>query len=873
MNRLLHAVLWVLLLAANLPSALALDDGWPRTLPVGEGLVTIYPPQVDGLEGDLLRYRAALAWRPNAGAEPVFGAGWFESRVAIDQANRIVYTLDLKLTNTRFPEDTADFRSDLAAAIAQQAPGWNLDLSLDDLEAGLRATRAEEESLRNLNTTPPRIVYRDHPAVLLTLDGEPILRDIENTPYKAVVNTPYPLISDGRSYYLNAAKDVWYRADRATGPYRYEPSPPVEIAAMVKPDDDAGMIETAAEPVTAANAPEIVVATEPTELVVTDGAAVFVPLVDDLLVLQNSDDDVFMHVASQQFYIVLAGRWYHAGSLNGPWAYQSADRLPAVFADIPRDSAQADSRVYVAGTPEAEEAVLDAQVPQTKAVARGQADVDVEYDGEPEFAPVDGTDLEYAANTGATVLHSDRRYYLVEDGVWYESATPNGPWEVATSRPAGVAAIAPTSPVYNVKYVYVYGNTPDVVYVGYTPGYFGSYVYAGSVVFGTGWYYRPWVSPWYYYPRPSTWGLHVGYNSWSGWSFGLAWNWGWNWGWGWSPFYAGFYSGGYWHHNHYWHHPHRGYWRPRGYRPRPVHHAGHGYPRDRYGHGGYRADRRGYAGGPRVRDDGRSADRGRRPANSGARDPVFASRSKEPRHRTGPVQTSDLWLKAVARDANAAAARKLLVADSRGNVRPAAAPSRTGPATMLPGGDNRNAVRSRTEPVRAGVPRARNGESRRNRDDRATQRQTRSDVSRPGRRSDAAVSRPAADAPYRQAGQRPLDRNSAGAASAPSRRSSARQDQNRRGPGPVANPRREPTPGVSRGQPAQRQSPRATPGRPQPAAPPPSPRSRAAAPGSRSNRPAVSPSRPRAAHQNGGPRNHPAKNGAGQSRRDRHNLP
>jgi hypothetical protein len=529
--------------------------------------------------------------------------------------------------------------------------------------------------------------------------------------------------------------------------------------------------------------------------------------------------------------------------------------------------------VYVAGTPEAEEAVLDAQVPQTKAVARGQADVDVEYDGEPEFAPVDGTDLEYAANTGATVLHSDRRYYLVEDGVWYESATPNGPWEVATSRPAGVAAIAPTSPVYNVKYVYVYGNTPDVVYVGYTPGYFGSYVYAGSVVFGTGWYYRPWVSPWYYYPRPSTWGLHVGYNSWSGWSFGLAWNWGWNWGWGWSPFYAGFYSGGYWHHNHYWHHPHRGYWRPRGYRPRPVHHAGHGYPRDRYGHGGYRADRRGYAGGPRVRDDGRSADRGRRPANSGARDPVFASRSKEPRHRTGPVQTSDLWLKAVARDANAAAARKLLVADSRGNVRPAAAPSRTGPATMLPGGDNRNAVRSRTEPVRAGVPRARNGESRRNRDDRATQRQTRSDVSRPGRRSDAAVSRPAADAPYRQAGQRPLDRNSAGAASAPSRRSSARQDQNRRGPGPVANPRREPTPGVSRGQPAQRQSPRATPGRPQPAAPPPSPRSRAAAPGSRSNRPAVSPSRPRAAHQNGGPRNHPAKNGAGQSRRDRHNLP
>jgi hypothetical protein len=46
---------------------------------------------------------------------------------------------------------------------------------------------------------------------------------------------------------------------------------------------------------------------------------------------------------------------------------------------------------------------------------------------------------------------------------------------VATSRPDDVESIPASNPHYNVKYVHVYDSTPDVVYVGYTPGYYGSY--------------------------------------------------------------------------------------------------------------------------------------------------------------------------------------------------------------------------------------------------------------------------------------------------------------------------------------------------------------------------------------------------------------
>ena len=445
------------------------------------------------------------------------------------------------------------------------------------------------------------------------------------------------------------------------------------------------------------------VSTEPAELIVTEGPAAFVPLVDDLLVLQNSDDDVFMHVSSQKFYIVLAGRWYQGDSLTGPWAYQASDSLPTAFADIPRDSNQADSRVYVAGTEEAKDAVLDAQIPQTAAVKRGEVDIEVKYDGEPAYQQVDGTDLVYIQNTGSTVIVSGGLYYLVEEGVWYVSSSPNGPWQVSDHRPEQVDTILPTSPVYNTKYVHVYDSTPSVVYVGYTPGYTGSYVYRNTIFYGTGWNYRPWVSPYYYYPRFSTWGFNVSYNSWSGWNFGLSW--------GWGPFSASYYSGGYWHHNHHWYNRHHGRWGPGRYRHRPSHHRrGH----DRYANNGRR-------GGGRDRYDGRYDDRrydnGRdRGGNSrprgnrdnynlyrdgsqrasvantrdrqtrqsnryagdnrrvntsianGRRVQSNVGKSKSERNRISPVSTSELRTKARVRDVNREANRSNLLADNSGKV-------------------------------------------------------------------------------------------------------------------------------------------------------------------------------------------------------------
>jgi hypothetical protein len=138
--------------------------------------------------------------------------------------------------------------------------------------------------------------------------------------------------------------------------------------------------------------------------------------------------------------------------------------------------------------------------------------------------------VEYALNTPESVLRVHGKYFVCDQGVWFAGDAPTGPWRVTDRIPEDdIQALPPESPVYNTRYVSVYDSTPDTVYVAYTPAYLGSYPYHGTVVFGTGWFYRPWWGA-AYYPRPWTWGFHARYAPWAGWG----------WGFGWGPAWGGF---------------------------------------------------------------------------------------------------------------------------------------------------------------------------------------------------------------------------------------------------------------------------------------------------------------------------------------------
>jgi hypothetical protein len=163
---------------------------------------------------------------------------------------------------------------------------------------------------------------------------------------------------------------------------------------------------------------------------------------------------------------------------------------------------------------------MDARIPQTAAVNIDEARLEVKYDGEPKFERIENTEMEFAVNTEKSVIKAEGSYYCCEEAVWFVASDPLGPWTVCLSVPHVIYTMPPSAPVYHVKHVYVYDHTPDVVYVGYTPGYVGCYVYGGTVIYGTGYAYPAWHGR-YYYPRPVTWGFHVHYNPYTGgWAVG-----------------------------------------------------------------------------------------------------------------------------------------------------------------------------------------------------------------------------------------------------------------------------------------------------------------------------------------------------------------
>jgi len=505
---------------------------WPLRLDTPQGQLAIYQPQPETFAGNTLTARAAVSLMQPGATDPVFGAMWMQAHVGTDQDARTVTILDTQVKKVRFPQSTDDQQAQFASVIEQQIPRMAVTFSLDDLNSTLQVAQQEKANVAQLQTAPPKILYSNVPSTLVMIDGPPQLQPIDQTNVMRVVNTPFILLLDmGSKQYFLKAGDGWFVARDATGPFQPAGNAPGNVADAAS--KLAAPAPANADPSAPPTPPElqprqILVATEPTELISTNGAPTYTPLPgNDLLYVSNTLSDVFMDIGTQQTYVLLAGRWYSTRSLQqGPWTYVAADQLPPSFANIPADSPKAHCLASVAGTQAAADARMDAAIPQTAAISRtAPTAFDIAYDGAPKFESIQETPVSYAVNTPESVLLVQNHYYLCHQAVWYDSGTAVGPWAVCSSVPAAIYTIPPSCPVYNCRYVYVYDSTPDVVYCGYLPGYCGSFVFGPTVVFGTGYFYPGWYGN-AYYARPWTYGCGVRYDPVVRvWGFGASYGW------------------------------------------------------------------------------------------------------------------------------------------------------------------------------------------------------------------------------------------------------------------------------------------------------------------------------------------------------------
>jgi hypothetical protein len=571
--------------AQQTDAASPVSPPWPVQVTDNGRTFLIYQPQVDKWENNRLEGRSAVSVRNDASGQQNFGVVYFSARTELDQGSRTVTVRDAVVSKADFPAVTTGV-DDYLSVLRPQFAAHSWQVAQDRLQSDMEIDRlAQQSSMQPLKNDPPRMLYSERPAVLVPIDGNPALRPVADTGLLRVANTRALILQDKATsrYYLFVA-DHWMESRGLEGPWSVAANPSAQLEQarqLATQQDQVDLLQADAGDGAVTPASVVVfVSTTPTELLQTDGPAQYSPIErTQLLYVTNSPNKLFLDLRTQNHYALISGRWYRATTLaQGPWSYVPVASLPTDFAMIPAEHPTESVRAAVPGTPQAREAVIANTVPQVATVARSTAHLEITYDGNPVFQPIEGTALQNAANSPVPVIRvSEASFYALDNGVWFVASSPFGPWTVTSYVPSVIYSIPRSSPLYNVTYVRVYDATPEVVYVGYTPGYVGSYVSSDDVVvYGTGWPYRPWIgSVWY--GAPVTWGF--------GFSFFYSW---------WDPYP--------------WHSWHRVAWAS----PRPYYHPWWGpwhaplYGRSGYVAGGVNAIGR---SGPGFHNVGRIYDR------------------------------------------------------------------------------------------------------------------------------------------------------------------------------------------------------------------------------------------------------------------------
>jgi hypothetical protein len=507
-------------------------DPWPRGVDLGDAQVLVYQPQINTWTDNQLDFRAALAIKPTGAKAETFGVIFATTRTQVDKVLRTVTFENLKISKIDFPTlpnrgaaYAAELQTQFAAAIRT--------ISLDRLDSSLALAGIKPPTVA-VHNNPPWIIVSYTPAILVPIDDTPVLKAVPNSQFERVINTRALILQvPGQNFFIHVY-DGWLTSNSINGPWTQSFNVPPGIDGVAQTLASSGAVDMLdggakanPKPSLANGVPSIYTSQVPAELIMFKGQPNFQPVVGtQLLWAANTTSDVLIDITNNYYYVLISGRWFDSAALTGPWTFVANNALPPDFARIPPQTPAGAVLPTVAGTPQAHEAAISNTIPQTATIPLTNGPTFApNFDGPPQYLPIDGTTLSYVTNSSEPVIQvAPNVYFAVVAGVWFTSAQVTGPWIIATSVPTAIYTIPPASPLYYVTYVRIYEATPQYVYVGYTPGYFGTVISPyGTVVYGTGYAYSPWIGT-VWYPPPYTYGVAAApvYNPWVGFTFGFA---------------------------------------------------------------------------------------------------------------------------------------------------------------------------------------------------------------------------------------------------------------------------------------------------------------------------------------------------------------
>jgi hypothetical protein len=498
---------------------------WPREIHNQKGKVMIYQPQVDSWDNyKVLVARAALGFAPKGSEKnPQLGIIEMKADTEVDFQSRLVRATNFQITGGNFPSLTKERSEKFLTTLRSMIKPNQMSVSLDRILISLNRAGVKTVPVKN---DPPPVYVSTKPAILVVFDGAPIFSPIKGIQLKYAVNTNWDVVYDEKvkTYYLRN-ETYWLQATDLKGKWTIPSRIPSDLRKLPNDENWKETLKNVPGNVPPGIVIPIVFVSEvPAEMILIDGQPNFQPIPETKLMwVKNTTSDLFYFPDDKNYYYLVSGRWFRNDNFDRTWAF-ATQSLPAAFKKIPKHHERGDVRASVPGTREAEEAVIQASIPQTAKISKNEVKAPkvVYLNNKPSFKPIEGTSVSYASNTAYDVLQFGNSYYLCYQGVWFVSDTPNGPWKVGETIPPEIYSIPPNSPLYHTTYVTVVDDhtNDDWVTVALYAGYFGTMIAEDSVVWGTGWYYPPYVELGatyaYYYPYAYSYGAGAFYNPFTG---------------------------------------------------------------------------------------------------------------------------------------------------------------------------------------------------------------------------------------------------------------------------------------------------------------------------------------------------------------------
>jgi hypothetical protein len=139
----------------------------------------------------------------------------------------------MEVRRIKFPSDAEANTTKIAAVLEEIIPRLDLTFSLDYLLISVETAQKERETAHELEMKPPKIILVNQPAILVRIDGDPILMSTNGTSLKRVINTPFFIVYNpaNRKYYLRG-NDIWFSSGSIKGSWYKITSPPKAVSNL-----------------------------------------------------------------------------------------------------------------------------------------------------------------------------------------------------------------------------------------------------------------------------------------------------------------------------------------------------------------------------------------------------------------------------------------------------------------------------------------------------------------------------------------------------------------------------------------------------------------------------------------------------------------